>query len=136
MRRIPLIGGLVLISGLIVQGIYDFAVTNEGIRYFLSEPMRLAYVMLLGVSGGIVALSVSRSSSTSQRNLKLLALGGFGIFLIGGTAFMAYLFHSLRTAPVVYEGAASGWIFAGFISAALAGCLVSWEFARVWRQTQ
>jgi len=55
MRRIPLILGLVLITGLIIHDIYEFFVTNEGIRYFSSEPKRLLYVMLLGVAGGIVA---------------------------------------------------------------------------------
>lgn len=134
MRRIPLILGLVLITGLIIHDIYEFVVTNEGIRYFSSEPIRLAYVVLLGVTSGIVAFGISRLSPDSQRNLKLFALGGFGIFLIGGAVYMGYLFYSLRTAPIVYDGAAWGWLLAGFISATLAAVVVSREFTRVWRQ--
>jgi hypothetical protein len=136
MRRIPLILGLVLITGLIIQGIYEFVVTNEGIRYFLSAPMRLVYAVLLGVAGGIVAFGVSRLSPASQRNVKLLALGGFGLFLVGGAVFTGYLFYSLRTTPMVYDGADWGWVLAGFISAALTAGVVSWEFTRVWRQTR
>ncbi len=134
MRRLPLIFGLTLIVAMTGWELYDFYVTNEGIRYFSSEPIRLAYVVLLGVTGGIVTFGISRLSSTSQLNLKLFALGGFGLFLIGGAVFMGYLFYSLRTAPIVYDGAGWGWVLAGFISAALAAGVVSWEFTRVWRQ--
>jgi hypothetical protein len=136
MRRIPLILGLVLITGLIIHDLYEFVVTNEGIRYFSSEPIRLAYVVLLGVAGGIVAFGISRLSPESQRNLKLFALGVFGLFLIGGAVFTGYLFWLLRTAPIIYDGAAWGWVLAGFISAALAAGVVSWEFSRVWTQAR
>ena len=134
MRRIPIILGLVLITGLIIHDIYEFVVTNEGIRYYSSEPIRLACVVLLGVTGGIVAFGISRLSPDSQRNVKLFVLGGFGLFLIGGAVFMGYLFYSLRTAPLVYDSAVWGWVLAGCISAALAAGVVSWEFTRVWRQ--
>ena len=52
MRPVPLILGLVLITGLIIHDVYEFFVTNEGIRYFSSEPQRLLNVTLLGVVGG------------------------------------------------------------------------------------
>ncbi|HOC57188.1 MAG TPA: hypothetical protein PKI20_16335 [Verrucomicrobiota bacterium] len=52
MRRIPLILGLMLITGMLIQDIYEFFVTNEGIHHFSSKPSRLLYVMLLGVAGG------------------------------------------------------------------------------------
>ena len=134
MRRVPLILGLVLITGLIIHDIYEFIVTNEGIRYFSSEPIRLAYVVLLGVAGGMIALGISRLSPASQRRLKLFALGAFGLFLIGAAVFAGWLFYSVRTAPIFYGGAAIGWMaFAGFIAAALAAGLVLWEFSRVWR---
>ncbi len=136
MRRFPLIFGLVLITALIIHDLYEFIVTNEGIRYFSSEPIRLAYVALLGVVGGMIAFGISRLSPASQRNLKLFALGGFGFFLIGGAVFVGYLFYSLQTAPSVYDGATIGWVFAGFSAAAVAAGVVLWEFARVWRQTR
>jgi len=62
MRRIPLILGLVLITGLIIHDVYDFFVTNEGLAYFSAKPTRLLYVMLLGVAGGLVAFGISRLS--------------------------------------------------------------------------
>ena len=76
MRRIPLILGLVLIAALIVHDVYEFFVTNEGIRYFSSEPSRLLYVILLGIAGGMVALGISRISPASQRKLKPVRLHG------------------------------------------------------------
>ena len=98
MRGIPLILGLVLITGLIIHDIYEFFVTNEGIRYFSSDPRRLLYVMLLGVAGGFAAFGISRLSPASQRSLKLLALGGFGALLVVAVAFFGYLFYRLAVA--------------------------------------
>lgn len=122
-----------MITGLIIYEINEFIFTNQGIRYFSSEPIRLAYVVLPGVTGGIVAFGISRLSPDSQRQLKLLAFGGFGLLLTGGAVFLGYLLYFLRTAPIVSEGAAWGWVLGGFISAVLAAGVVLWEFTRVWR---
>ena len=51
--------GKVKVLSLIMHEPYEFIVTNEGIRYFSSEPIRLAYVVLLGVGGAIVAFGIS-----------------------------------------------------------------------------
>lgn len=85
MRHVPLIICLVLITAMILHGVYDFFVTNEGIRYFSSEPIRLAYVVLLSVAGGMFALWISRLSPFSQRRLKLFALGALGLAGIGAS---------------------------------------------------
>ena len=136
MRRMPLILGLVLITGLIIHDIYEFFVTNEGIRYFSSEPRRLLYVMLLGVVGGIVAFGISRLSPTSQRSLKLTALGGFGIFLVGAIAFFGYLLCLLGAGPIAWGAGMWGCIAAGFVSVAVTAWVVWLEFRQVWRQTR
>ena len=135
MRPVPLILGLVLITALIIHDVYEFFVTNEGIRYFSSEPRRLLYVMLLGVAGGIIAFGISRFSPASQRKLKLAALGGFGAFLIGALAFFGYLFY-LLAAAAPKDTRMWGWIAAAFFSAAAAAGLVWLEFRQVWRQTR
>jgi hypothetical protein len=135
MRRIPLILGLVLITCLIIRDIYEFFVTNEGIRYFSSEPRRLLYVMLLGAGGGIVAFGISRLSPASQRSLKLLALGGFGGLLVAAVAFFGYVLYSVAAAPLI-EAQLQGWIAAAFCSMAVAAVLVWLEFRQVWRQTR
>ena len=101
MRRVPLILGLVLIAALIIHDIYEFFVTNEGIRYFSSEPRRLPYVVLLGIAGGIVAFGISRFSPASQRKLKLTALGGFGVLLVGALTFFGYVSYLLAIAPLI-----------------------------------
>jgi hypothetical protein len=137
MRRIPLILGLVLITGLIIHDIYEFFVTNEGIRYFSSEPRRLLYVMLLGVVGGLVAFRISRLSPASQRSLKLLALGGFGTLLVVAVAFFGYLFYRLAVAGL-QDGL--GWVWTAwavaFVPMTLAASMVWMEFRQVWRQTR
>jgi hypothetical protein len=135
MRRIPLILGLVLIAALIVHEVYEFFVTNEGIRHFSSEPRRLGYVMLLSVAGGMVAFGISRLSPASQRKLKLSALGGFGVLLVGALAFLGYLSSLLVTAPP-QQAQLWGWIAAAFWSGAVAAVLVWLEFRQVWVQTR
>lgn len=135
MRRVPLILGLLLITALIIHDVYEFFVTNEGIRYFSSEPRRLLYVMLLGIAGGIVAFGISRFSPASQRLLRLTALGGFGVLLVGALAFFGYLFHLLVVAAPK-DTRMWGWIAAAFFSVAVAAVLVWLEFRQVWRQTR
>lgn len=137
MRRIPLIFGLVLIAGLIIHDIYEFFVTNEGIRYFSSEPRRLLYVMLLGVAGGFAAFGISRLSPVSQRSLKLLALGGFGILLVVAVAFFGYLFYRLAVAGL-QDGLGWVWIAwaVAFVPMTVSAGMVWMEFRQVWRQTR
>ncbi len=137
MRRIPLIFGLVLVTGLILHDIYEFFVTNEGIRYFSSEPRRLLYAMLLGVVGAMVTLGISRLSPAPQRHLKLCALGGFGALLVVGVAFFGHLFHRLIGAE---RQDGLGWVWTAwavaFVPMTVVAVLVWMEFRQVWRQTR
>jgi hypothetical protein len=120
---------------LTIRDIYEFIVTNEGVRYFSSAPRRLLYVLLLGIGGGIVAFVISRLSPASQRSLKLMALGGFGCLLVAATAFFGYVLCSLP-APPLTEAHLSGLAAAVFCSMAAFAVLVWLEFRQVWRQTK
>ena len=133
MRRLALILGLVLIIAMTVREVYDFFVTNEGIRYFSSQPRRLLYVMLLGAAGGMVALGISRLPPGSRRTLRLAALGTLGTFLIGILAAFAY--HLISWASMVTEAGMWGWVAAGYASFVVIAGLVWLEFRHVWRQT-
>lgn len=135
MRRILLILALVLISGMIIHAIYEFFVANEGIRYFSVEPRRLLYVAVLGLGGRIAAFGISWLSPSSQRRLKLIALGGFGGFLMAGIVFFGYLLYLLAAAP---QGEAKlwGWIAAAFCAVGVAAVMVWMEFLKVWRQAR
>ena len=133
MRRLPLILGLTLIAAMTVWEVYDFFVTNEGIRYFSSEPRRLVPVMLLGLAGGAVAFGISRLSPGSQRTLKLTALGTFGTALLCALGFFAY--SLARFAPMVSEAGAWGWIAVAFLLFAVMAVLIWLEFRQVWRRT-
>jgi hypothetical protein len=133
MRRLPLILGLAMIVALTVWELYDFFVTNEGVRYFSSEPRRLLYVVLLGLAGGLVAFGISRLSPGSQRTLKLTTLGTFGTLLLAVVGLFAY--HLTWAAPMVTEAGTWGWIAAAFLSLAVLAVLVWFEFRQVWRRT-
>jgi hypothetical protein len=134
MRRIPLILGLVLITGLTIHDLYEFFVTNEGIRYFSSDPQRLIYVLLLGVAGAAIAIGISRLSPGSQRTLKLAALGTLGTILVGGSGLFAY--YLARFLPMVWEAGKWGLAAAGlgFLSFSVAAVLVWLEFRQIWRR--
>jgi len=131
MRRVPLILGLVLITALMVHDVYEFFVTNNGVHYYLSEPRRLLYVMLLGVAGGVVAFGTSRLSPGSQRKLKLVGLGLFGSFLTGFLIVFAY--HVAWLVSMVTKASMWGWVGGTWLClAVVAGCV--WlEFRQVWR---
>ena len=137
MRRLPLIIGLALITGLTVRDLYEFFVTDDGIHYFSSEPRRLLYVMVLGATGGLVALWISRMSSGSQRKLKLAALGGFGTLLVGALVSFAYLLCSLGASGFM---AALKWAWIAALIAVVPMMVVTvlvWlEFLEVWKQTR
>jgi hypothetical protein len=135
MRRISLILGLVLITVLIIHDLYEFFVTNQGLSYFSSEPRRLLYVVLLAVSGGVVALGISRLSPGSQRTLKLAALGTFGAAIVSVLGLFAY--HLARLLPMMREAGVWGLIAAAlvFLSFSVVAVLVWLEFRQVWRQT-
>ena len=134
MRRVPLTLGLVLITALITHDLYEFFVTNEGIRYFASDPWRLIYVMLLGVAGGATTLGISKLSPGSQRTLKLTAVGTLGTVLILGLGLFGY--HLARLLPMVREAGTWGLTAGalGFLSFAVAAVLVWLEFCQIWRQ--
>ncbi len=134
MRRIPLILGLVLIFAAVGWDLYDFFITNEGVRYFCEEPRRLLYAVLFGVFVGLGAFGVSRLSPSSQRFLKLLALGLSGSFLLGVQGLIA--FHLTPAASIVGETRMWGWIVGAFIAFSLVTVLVSIEFLHVWKRDQ
>jgi hypothetical protein len=131
MRRVPLILGLALILGLTLYNVYEFLVTNDGVRYFSSDPTRLAYAVLLGVLGGGSALGISRLSPAFRRRLKLLALAGLGGLLVGGGAFLGYLFCVL-TPEQPSASPSRYWIAAGFTSMIVVSLFVWLEFRHVW----
>lgn len=136
MRRLPLVLGLLLIVAMTALEVYDFFVTNEGVRYFSSQPRRSVYVMLFGVAGAIVAFGISRVSPDSQRKLKLAVLAGFGALLTFLTAALAFSACLLAWAgPTVTESGIWGWMVADFLLLPVAVTLVWWEFRQVWRQT-
>jgi hypothetical protein len=133
MRRLSLIVGLALIAVMTVWEVYDFFVTNAGIRYFSSDPLRLVPVVLLGLAGGVVAFGISRLSPGLQRTLKLTALGSLGTILLCALGLFAYSFA--RFGPMVGEAGGSGWVAAALLSGAVMEVLVWLEFRQVWRRT-
>ena len=138
MRRFFPILVIVLITGLIIHYIYEFFVTNEGIHYFSSQPRRLLYVMLLGISGGLVAFGISRLSPDAQRSLKLLLLGGVGVLLAVAVAFFGHLFYQIAVSGLPVAPLKWFWIAwaMAFVPIAAATAMVWLEFRRVWRKAR
>ena len=133
MRRLRLILGLTLIAALTVRGLYDFFVTNDGVRYFSLEPRQLLYVVLLGLGGGLVAFGINRLSPGSQSTLKRTVLGTFGLILLGALGLFAGCL--IWAAPMASEAGLWGWIAATFATLGVATFLVWFEFRQIWRRT-
>ena len=132
MRKLSLILGLMLLVVLIAWEAYDFLTTNDGVGYFTSHPLRLLYVVGIGVVGGILALAFSRLSPVARRTLRLTALGGFGACV---TAFLAIFTARLASfAAMVTESGAWGWVVAALVSLSVITVLVWLEFYLVWRR--
>ena len=133
MRWLPLTIGLLLIVALTAHDFYEFFVADEGISYFSSQPLRLLYVALLGVTGGGVALIISRMSPGSQRKLKLTVLGGLGTSVTFFSVFFAY---HLKLAPSkLIDVGMRGSGTVALISLMSIAALVWWEFRRVWKRS-
>lgn len=133
MRRLSLTIALTVIVAMTIWEVYAFLVTNEGIRYFLSEPRRLVMVLLLGLAGGAVALGISRLSPSRQRILKLAALGTFGTVVLIGIAFLGY--SLVHFAPLLSEAGSWGLIAAAFVAFLVMAALIWCEFRHVWRRS-
>jgi|HubBroStandDraft_6_1064221.scaffolds.fasta_scaffold200742_2 hypothetical protein len=90
--------GIILAVGLtlfvIAEAINDF-IDSEGIRYFVEQPYRLLFVTAIGVAGGLVVFGFFALSPRLQRQVKLVALGCGGIFVVLAGAYYAYQFASL-----------------------------------------
>ncbi len=130
MKKLPLICGLALVTGLMIHDAYGFIVTDQGLRYYLSEPKRLLYVLGLALVGGVVAWVISRLSPQAQRGLRLLALG---IFALALTAFLGlFVYFSLKLPDVMTSGA-TGWLVSALVMFGSLAIVFWCEFVRVWK---
>lgn len=130
MRRLLLILVPSLFVAMIAWELYDFLVTNNGVRYYSSEPRRLVVVVLLSIAAGIVAFGISRLSPGSQRSLKLATLGTLGIFLLCALGLSACFL--VRADPMVGQRGIWVWVVVGF---AVTAVLVGLEFRHAWKRT-
>lgn len=124
--------GFVLLAVLTGWEIYDFFVTNDGIRSFTSEPRRLLFVTGIALVGGGAVWAVGRLSTAAQRSLRLWALGGFA------TCVTCFLFIAclIPFSPVVTDSGMWGWMAVTIGSLLAVAGLLWFEFHRVWKLTQ
>ena len=132
MRKLPFIFGIALLAVLIVWDTYDFFVTDDGVRYFTSQPRHLLSVAVLGVVGGVLALAFSRLSPVARRTLRLLALGGFATCVTGFLAIFGVRLASF--ASTVTESGMWVWVIAALASLSVIAVLIWLEFYLVWRR--
>ena len=132
MRKIPLILGLTLLAVLTVRDTYEFFGTDDGVGYFTSQPRRLLFVVFIGVTGGVLALALSRLSPVARRAFRLLALGEFATCVTGFLAIFAVRLASFASS--ITESGMWGWVVAALVSLSVVTILVWLEFYLVWRQ--
>jgi len=133
-RRALLICGLVVLAAIIASDLYEFFLTNDGVGYYVAEPWKFVYVVMIAVAGGMTAWGISRLAPASQRKLKLTALGGFGILLVGAMAWSGYLLYLFAVTPFD-ASRVWPWIAATLFCAGAAAVLVWLEFQQVCKRT-
>jgi hypothetical protein len=130
MRKISLIAGLTLLFILTVRDMYEFFVTDEGVRFFTSDPIRLLYAASIGVIGGFLALVFSRFSQVVRRTIKLVALGGVAVCITCSIGLYAAGLASFT--PMMTQSGMTIWVIATLVALFAAAVLVWLEFYLVW----
>lgn len=134
MRRLLLVLGLALLAILTIWDIYDFFVTDEGVRYFTSHPRRLGFVAAIAICGGLLALIFSRFSFSYRRRLTLLAVGGVAS---ASTAFLGYFTYSLASvASLITQDGTWYWVLATIASLTVIASLLWFEFYQVYKRPE
>jgi len=119
-----------MVVAMFAWDIYDFLITNDGIRYYSSNPQRLVFPIFLGVVIGTIAFAISRLSTDTQRRVKVGSLATLGVLL--SAALIYFAFQIVQLAAVTREW---GWILVAFGGLLAIVCLVWWEFRRVSKAT-
>ncbi len=86
---------IVLLGAIIVWAIVDTAhdfKANDTIGYFSEKPLRLLYILAIGVVGGVAFFAFDRLSPGTKHKAKLLGLGAAATLLTGFAAQMGYGF--------------------------------------------
>ena len=90
-KKLLFIFALAVLPALLIHEAYEFVATNDGLRYYTSEPRRLLYVLGLALGGGLAAFLFSRLTPQVQRGLKMSALALAGFSLTTGVVLFAYV---------------------------------------------
>jgi len=117
-----------------IREAYAFFVTNDGIRYFASQPSRLLMVAAISIIGGSLALAISRLTPFARRGLTLLTLGivaALASCVLGLLAVSLLSFSSMITD-------AGTWplVLVAFLSVSGGVFLLWFEFFRVLRRDE
>jgi len=110
MRSIPITAGLLLIGYLAAEEAYDFFAANDGVQYFASSPVRLAYAGCIAVVGGILYAAFFRLPRRIRKVVYLAAVGVVGLTATAVAGFLGYMLIAYRTmlAEAGLKGALQG----------------------------
>lgn len=134
MSKVSLILGFILLTILIASDLRDFLTTDEGVRYFTSEPRRFVYVVAIALIGGALALLFSRLSPITRRKITLVMFGGFAACFTGLVVLFATLLPSISF--VIAESGKLPLIFSALVLAIAAVALIWFEFYLFWRRSK
>jgi len=132
MNRIPLVCGLTCIAILGCSEVYDFFITNDGVRFFAAQPSRLFEVGAIALLGGGLAMAYGWLPSGARQTVGLVVYGFIATCLTG--AFCAFLFFIWTLASTITEAGLWGSV-AGCGSIWVPLVTLSWiEFLLEWRR--
>jgi hypothetical protein len=126
-RWTVIIGTAVVAAYLGVTVVRDFF-ANETVQYFSTEPVRLLYVVVLAIGGGLVALVFDHLSPRAKRCAKIFAWGATASV---STAFIGLLAFGLASlTPMVVESGAAIWVIVAMLLFASLASYLWLEFYR------
>jgi hypothetical protein len=129
-KRILFILALAVLPALLVHDVYEFVTSDDGLRYYTSEPRRLLYVLGLALGGGFAAFLFSRLKPQLQRGLKMSALGLVGASFTMCVWLFPYVLLRFRELLTWHDG---GLIAVGSMGCGALAGYFWFEFIQVWK---
>ena len=124
MKKLILILICLLVTTQLAQDVYEFLVTNEGLKFYSRQPRWIIFVMGVGFVGGLVALIFSKMSCKSRRLIKLASLACFALGAAVASLFTLWMIYTFLNPPFIFtinEIQAFGLLL--FFCAVLAGII-------------
>ena len=111
--------------------IHDF-IASDTIHYFTDQPHRLLYVVLIAVTGGLVAFVLDRLTPRARRSVRLLTFASAASCATLYIGYFLFELARLRSPLRAFDG--TGWFALLPLCIGIVAALLWFEFYRVLKR--